>query len=62
MFTIIPSIIGNYNDIKNKLSNGSIILLDTNINSVNELSYIIDFINGKGYSIVGLDELLNESV
>ena len=23
---------------------------------------IIDFINGKGYSIVGLDELLNESV
>lgn len=62
MFTIIPSIIGNYNDIKNKLSNGSIILLDTNINSVNELSYIIDFINCKGYSIVGLDELLNESV
>ena len=62
MFAIIPSIIGNYNDIKNKLSNGSIILLDTNINSVNELSYIIDFINGKGYSIVGLDELLNESV
>ena len=62
MFTIIPSIIGNYNNIKNKLSNGSIILLDTNINSVNELSYIIDFINGKGYSIVGLDELLNESV
>ena len=62
MFTIIPSIIGNYNNIKNKLSNGSIILLDTNINSVNELSYIIDFINCKGYSIVGLDELLNESV
>lgn len=62
MFTIIPSIIGSYNDIKSNLSNGSIILLDSNINSVNELSYIIDFINSKGYSIVGLDELLNESV
>lgn len=61
MNTIIPSINGNLNDIKLNLENGSIILFNTSINTVNELSYIIDFILGKGYNIVGLDKLLNES-
>ena len=62
MNTIIPSVNGTLFDIKNKLENGSIILVDTGINTVNELSYIIDFIVGKGYEIVGLDELLSENI
>lgn len=62
MNTIIPSINGNLNEVKQNLENGSTILFDTNINTVNELSYIIDFIIGKGYSIVGLDKLLSESI
>ena len=62
MNTIIPSVNGTLFDIKNKLENGSIILFDTGINTVNELSYIIDFIVGKGYEIVGLDELLSENI
>lgn len=62
MNTIIPSINGNLNDIKRNLENGSIILFDTGVSTVSELSYIIDFITGKGYSIVGLDKLLSENV
>ena len=62
MYTIIPSINGGYNDIKSNLSNGNIILLDTSINTVNELNLIINFINSKGYDIVGLDKLLSENV
>lgn len=61
MNTVIPSINGNLNDIKSNLENGSIILFDTSINTVNDLSYIIEFIAGKGYLIVGLDKLLDES-
>lgn len=62
MYTIIPSINGGYNDIKSNLSNGNIILLDTSINTVNELNLIINFINSKGYDIVSLDKLLSENV
>jgi len=62
MNTIIPSIDGNLSEIKTKLENGSIILFDTSIGTVNELSYIIDFILGKGYNIVTLDELLDENI
>ena len=61
MNTVIPSVTGNLNEIKTGLENGSIILFDTNISTVNELSYIIDFIIGKGYNIVTLDELLDEN-
>ena len=59
MNTIIPNVNGNINNIKNNLENGSIILFDTDISIVNELSYIIDFILGKGYVIVSLDKLLD---
>jgi len=62
MNTIIPSINGNLKELKVGLENGGIILFDTSINTVNELSYIIDFILGKGYNIVGLDKLLDESI
>lgn len=56
MFSIIPSINGNYNDIKNNLENGSII----NITNTQELSNIIDYINNKGYTIVPLSNLIKE--
>ena len=62
MSTVIPSVSGSLNEIKMNLENGSIILFDTGINTVNELSYMIDFIIGKGYNIVGLDKLLDENI
>ena len=62
MNTIIPSVIGSYSNIKNKLDNGDIILFDTSINTLNELEYIIDFILSKGKKIVTLDKLLDENI
>ena len=56
MLSIIPSIIGNYNNIKNNLANGSIIL----INNTTELSNIIDYIKNKGYNIVPLSNIIKE--
>lgn len=64
MFTIYPTIIGensSYNSIKNNLKNGSIISLNLNTNTIKELPSIIDFIKGKGLSIVYLDTLLSEN-
>lgn len=62
MNTIIPSLTDNLNEIKTNIENGSIILFNTSINSVEELSYIIDFIKGKGYNIVTLEKLLDENI
>lgn len=56
MLSIIPSINGNYNDIKNNLQNGNIIL----INNSKELSNIIDYIKVKGYSIIPLSNIIIE--
>lgn len=56
MFSIIPSINGSYNDIKNELKNGSIIL----INNTKELSNIIDYIKNKGYIIDSLSNIIKE--
>ena len=56
MLSIIPSIKGNYNNIKNNLKNGSII----QITNSNELSNIIDFIENKGYVITPLSNLIKE--
>lgn len=56
MLSIIPSITGNYNDIKNNLQNGSIIL----INNSKELSNIIEYIKSKGYSILPLSNIIIE--
>ena len=56
MLSIIPSIKGNYKDIKNNLQNGSIIL----INNTKELSNIIDYIKSKGYSILPLSNIITE--
>ena len=46
MYVVIPSIVGDYLDIKNNLTNGSIILL----NDMNNLDIIVKYINSKGYS------------
>ena len=56
MHSIIPTINGNYNDIKKNLNNGSIIY----ITNTTELSYIIDYIKNKGYNIVPLSTLIKE--
>jgi len=56
MYTIIPSIIGDYNDIRNNLTGGSIILLEDTSN----IDIIIKYINSKGYNIVPLSNLLEE--
>ena len=48
--------VGDYVDVKNNISNGSIILL----NNINNLDIIIKYIKSKGYDIVPLEELLTE--
>ena len=53
MYVVLPNIIGNYMEIKNNLSNGSIILL----NNLNNIQVITKYINSKGYEIVALSEL-----
>lgn len=62
-YVIKPNIITQkspYNEIKNNLTSGSIILLDVNSQSLKELPSIINFINSKGYKIVTLSTLLSE--
>ena len=56
MLSIIPSITGNYNNIKNNLENGSII----HITNTKELTNIIDYIKNKGYNIVSLSNIIKE--
>ena len=56
MLSIIPTIKGNYNNIKNNLKNGSII----QITNTQELSNIIDYIKDKGYTIVSLSNIIKE--
>ena len=56
MNSIIPTITGNYNDIKNNLQNGSIILID----NTKELPQIIDYIKSKGYTISPLSKTISE--
>jgi len=56
MYTIVPTIIGDYSDVKNNLSNGSIILLTNNRN----ISIVSRYITSKGYEIIRLSKLLEE--
>lgn len=63
LYTIFPTIIlenNPYRNIKHKLENGSIIFLSLKSNVIAELSLTIDYIEGKGYKIVGLSTLLSE--
>lgn len=62
-YTILPTIIVENNllsTIKKEISNGSIISIEINDNTLKELSNTIDYINSKGYKIVSLDTLLDE--
>ena len=62
-FTIKPSIIVKNNPlikIKENVSNGSIISLNCNKQVIQELPLIINYLSGKGYKIVNLEDLLYE--
>lgn len=64
LHTILPTIrIGNYpyREIKQKLSNAAIISFSITQSSIEELPLIIDYIKQKGYTLVTLDELINEN-
>lgn len=56
MYVVIPNVVGDYLEIKNNLTNGSIILL----NSLKNIDIITKYINSKGYDIVPLSKLLEE--
>ena len=65
LHTIIPTInTGNYpyNDVKKKLSKGSIISFDINSSTKIELSTVINYIKQKGYMVSTLDNLLSEAI
>lgn len=65
LYTLNPVYINSndiYMQVKNSVSSGSIILLDINYNTVNNLILIIDFINGKGLRLSKLSDLLNENI
>lgn len=62
MYMVIPTVNGDYGTIKKEISNGSIILLESNYSTLNSISNIIDFILSKGYDIVTLDKLLDERI
>jgi peptidoglycan-N-acetylglucosamine deacetylase len=62
--TIRPSIVINshpYFEIKNSLTNGSIIYVDVNSKLLKELSPVIKYINQKGFNIVRLDNIISET-
>lgn len=65
LYTIIPSIISigdPYSDVKNNLTSGSIILLNMDNKTLNQLDIIIDYIQGKGLKIGTLSTLLSEKL
>lgn len=65
LYTITPNIIGGkspYTMVKDKISSGSIILLDMSRETVDEMAVIIDYIKGKGFKIGGLSELIDEEI
>jgi len=64
-YSIFPSLIIENNpliEIKNNLKSGEIISFKINNQTLKELPLIINYINSKGYKIVGLDELLSEDM
>lgn len=63
MHSIIPNIITSsfpYNDIKNTVTSGSIISVNNDINTIRELSSILNYLNQKGYKMFLLSDLLKE--
>ena len=64
-YTIKPSIIVRNNpliEIKENLTNGSIIALEINDITIKELPLIIEYINSKDLEIVNLEQLLDEKI
>lgn len=65
LHTIVPTIkveSSPYKEIKNKLTNSAIIYLPITSSTENELQTVIDYIKQKGYSLVTLEELLQEQI
>lgn len=65
LYTIYPNIIpigDAYSDVKNNLTSGSIILLDLDNKTLNQLDIIIDYIQGKGLKIGTLSNILSEKM
>lgn len=65
LYTIFPNIIGKkdaYSNIKNNLTSGSMILLNMDNKTLNQLDTIIDYIEGKGLKIAALSNLLSEKL
>ena len=63
LHTIMPSLIiknNLYREVKNNLNNSIIISIDVNNYNIKELNSVIDYINGKGYKILLLSDLLSE--
>ena len=63
LYSIIPSINDElflYNEVKNNLKNGSIILIKNNSTAVRELPSVINYIFQKGKKIVSLKNLIKE--
>lgn len=63
LHTIKPNLVVNnalYRKVKNCLDNAMIISIDNNSYNIKELTSTIDYIKGKGYKIVKLNELLKE--
>lgn len=65
LYTINPNIIitnNPYQEVKDKVNSGSIILMEMNNDTVTEIGIIIDYIRGKGLKIGGIKELLSEEL
>ena len=63
LHTVMPSLIiknNLYSEVKKYLDNSIIISIEINNYNLKELSSTIDYIKGKGYEIVKLNELLKE--
>ena len=64
LYTILPNIIiknNIYSEVKEKIENGSIILIDLNNINLTNLNHSIQYIKSKGLNIVYLKELLEEN-
>ena len=65
LYTILPSVVirdDAYRNIKNEVVSGSMILYYVNLDTLKELGTVIDYVQSKGLKIVGLSQLLSESL
>ncbi len=65
MHTVLPTIkifSNPFQEVKEKLSNASIIVFSITDQTTNELPIIIDYIKSRGYTLTTLTDLLNENI